>query len=112
MNSIPNKGDVGQLRDALAKMETDEGYFSYAPIAWDALSSGQREVLNQLLHTGPVFDGNIASKPCRDVLLEVGLATRCCFMGEDGYTAATYPALTVFKAGCAAPFKARPGSRG
>lgn len=101
-----------QLRDALTKMETDDGYFAYAPIAWDALSGGQREVLNQLLHQGPVWDGNIISKSARDDLLEVGLATRCCYMGEQGYTAATYKAYTVFRAGKAEPFPIKKGERG
>lgn len=112
MNSVHNKGNREQVLTARQRMQTDDGYFTYAPIVWDGLSSGQREQLNQLLHQGPVWDGNVISKCARDDLIDFGLATRCCFMGEAGYTAATYPALTVFKAGKAKPFPRKPGSQG
>lgn len=81
-------------------------------ILWESLDSGEREVLNQLLHTGPVWDGNIISKSSRDTLLDYGLAVRCCFMGEDGYTAASYEGLSVFKEGNDKPFKTKAGSIG
>lgn len=109
--SISNKGDRQQVLRALAAMENDDRYFSYAPIVWDGLSSGQREQLNQLLHQGPVADGNVISKSCRDELISFGLAVRCCYMGEQGYTAASYSAYTVFRAGKAAPMKARAAAR-
>jgi len=112
MSAVSNKGDHAQALRGLAIMDTDDGYFSGAPIVWDALSSGQREQLNQLLHQGPVWDGNVISKSCRDDLIDFGLATRCCFMGEQGYTAASYRALTVWKAGKAEAFKRKPGSQG
>jgi hypothetical protein len=112
MMQVSNKGDRRQAMRGLAIMDTGEGYFSGAPIVWDALSSAQREQLNQLLHQGPVWDGNVLSKSARDDLIDYGLAVRCCFMGEDGYTAASYPAVTVFKAGKAEPFKRKPGSVG
>jgi hypothetical protein len=107
-----NNGDSRQVFAALDRMKTDDGYFGAAPIIWDGLSSGQREQLNQLLHQGPIWDGNVLSKSARDDLISFGLATRCCFMGEDGYTVATYPAMTVFKAGKAKPFECKPGSVG
>lgn len=101
-----NKGDKQQVFRALASMMSDDDrYFSYAGIVWDGLSSAQREQLNQLLHQGPVYDGNVISKCARSELIEFGLATRCCYMGEQGFTAATYPAFTVFKAGKAEPMK-------
>ena len=112
MTTLSNTGDRKQVLAAREKMETGDGYFSYAAIVWDGLSSAQREQLNQLLHQGPVWDGNVICKSARTDLIEFGLATRCCFMGEDGYTAATYAALTVFKAGRAEPFKRKPGSVG
>jgi len=107
---ISNRGDADQLRVAMERMDTDEGYFSYAPIAWDALSSAQREVMNQLLHQGPVADGNIISKSARGDLIEAGLAVRCCYLGEQGFTAASYKAFTVFKAGRAERFPIKPGA--
>lgn len=111
MNVI-NKGNRKQVIDAMKDMEDDDKYLSYAPIVWDGLSSAQREQLVQLLFTGPVYDGSVISKSARDELIEYGLATRCCFMGEDGYTAATYPALTVFKSSKAESITAKPGVRG
>lgn len=111
MSGIVNRGDAKQLRVAVDRMDTDEGYFAYASIAWDALSSAQREVMNQLLHQGPVADGNIISKSARGDLIEAGLAVRCCYLGEQGFTAASYKAFTVFKAGRADPFPIKPGAR-
>lgn len=99
-----------QVADALAKMQTDEGYFTYGSVAWDGLDSGQREVLRQLLFQGPVWDGNIVSKGARDDLIDYGLATRCCFLGEQGYTAATYIAFSVFKQGGGVPIAKKPGT--
>lgn len=101
-----------QIREALAKMETDEGYFTYGAIVWDALSSGQREVLKQLLFQGPVWDGSIIAKSYRDDLIDYKLATRCCFLGEQGYTAATYTAYSVFKQGNGAAIPKKPGTPG
>lgn len=107
-----DKAQYEQLQNAIKAMEDDDKYFSYAPIVWDALTPAHREQLNQLLHQGPVWDGNVISKSHRSDLIDWGLATRCCFMGEAGYTAATYTALTVFKAGKSEPFTRRPGSQG
>jgi hypothetical protein len=67
--------------------------------AWQAMDSGQREVLRQLVFFGPVYDGDIASKSARDTLFPLGLAVRCAHKGDHGYTAATYTAVTVFRAG-------------
>lgn len=101
-----------QLTDALKRMNDDDGYFTYGAVAWDALDPSQREVLKQLLFQGPVWDGNIISKGHRDDLIEHGLATRCCFLGEQGYTAATYLAFSVFKQGGGTSLPKRPGSPG
>ncbi len=89
-----------QVTDALAKMGTDKGYFTYGAIAWDGLGPDLREQLRQLLFQGPVWDGFIISKHARTELIRYGLATRCCFMGDQGYTAATYLAFGVWKQGC------------
>lgn len=101
-----------QISDALAKMQDDDGYFTYGAIVWDALDPGLREQLKQLLFQGPVWDGNVVSKTARDELMHYGLATRCCFMGEQGYTAATYIAYSVFKQGSGTPIAKKPGSPG
>jgi len=102
-----------QVESALAAMkESDEKYFSYAPIVWDGLTTVQRDVLKQLLFQGPVYDGHIISKSDRNYLMSVGLAVRVCYLGEQGYTAATYPAFTVFERGGGTPIKAKSGERG
>lgn len=101
-----------QLQDAMKVLRGSEWRPAYAAIAWDALSQGEREQLNQLLHCGPVWDGSVLSKTDRDTLLDCGLATRCCFQGSQGYTAATYRALTVFKAGNAKPRAPKAGTQG
>ena len=106
------EASIKQLRNAIEAMEKDETSFLYASVAWDALSSAHREVLNLLIHQGPIFDGNIPSKSARDDLISVGLAVRCCYMGEDGYTAASYQGLEVFKAGKARPFPLKKAERG
>lgn len=61
---------------------------------WDGIGGTGQEQLTQLLK-GPTWDGDILSKHARDRLLHIGLATRCCMNGEQGYTAATYPAYTI-----------------
>jgi hypothetical protein len=97
---------TAQIKAAMAKMNaSDEGWFAYAPIVWDALTSSEREQLNQLLHQGPVYDGNVLSKAARSNLIDYGLAARCCYKGEQGYTAATYAAYTVFRSSKAVPMK-------
>ncbi len=107
---MSNFRTTDQVAVALERMKDDDAYFTYGALVWDALSPGQREQLKQLLYQGPVWDGNIISKACRDQLIEWGLATRCCFLGEQGYTAATYAAFSVAKQGRAAPLPRRPGT--
>ena len=103
---------MNQVTDALARMQDDDGYFTYGAVVWDGLDSGQREVLKQLLFQGPVWDGNVPSKAARDDLIRYGLAVRCCFLGEQGYTAATYLAYSVFTQGHGDPLPKKPGLPG
>lgn len=63
---------------------------------WGALNSGHRDVLRQVL-AKPTWDGDICSKSSRDDLIALGLAERCCFDFEDGYTTATYMAGSVWR---------------
>lgn len=102
-----------QVVNAIAAMRSDDGkYFSYGAIVWDGLTDGEREQLRQLLFQGPVWDGCVLSKSDRNSLIRYGLATRCCFKGEDGYTAATYLAYSVHKQGKGLPMKVRSGVEG
>lgn len=101
-----------QVTSAISAMrESDEKYFSYGAVAWDGLTPGEREQLKQLLFQGPVWDGCIISKSDRNQLMRYGLATRCCFMGEQGYTAATYLAYSVHKQGKGEDIATKPGIR-
>ena len=88
---------------AMAVLEDDnstsEAYDCAAYAAWHAMTGAQQEVLGQLIWHGPVYDGNIISKAARGDLFDFGLAVRCCFKGEQGYTAAAYRGLTIWKAG-------------
>ena len=75
-------------------------------------AKGDNERRLMINSIGPVWDGNVVSKAARNDLIGFGLATRCCFMGEQGYTAATYKAFTVFEQGKGTPFPKRPGTPG
>lgn len=101
-----------QIVKALAAMEDDDKYFSYGAIVWDALSDVERDQLKQLLFQGPVWDGCVLSKSARTQLIDYGLAVRCCFMGEQGYTAATYLAYSVHKQGKGGKLKNKQGVMG
>lgn len=54
--------------------------------------------LQQLVETGPVWDGYAISKSYRDDLIDLGLATRCVVRGQQGYTAATYLGFSLLRA--------------
>jgi len=99
-----------QLQAALKHMHPiDDRYTAAAALVWDALCEGQREQLKQLLFQGPVWDGNVVSKVyCWD-LVKLGLATRVCFLGKQGYVAATPQAFTVWKRGNGDAMTKKPG---
>ena len=48
------------------------------------------EPLYQLAKNGPVWDGNVISKSCRDSLLDAGACAKVLVRGEDGFNACTY----------------------
>lgn len=101
------------IRDAIAALYSDAPDAEQnVQIIWKLLEPVEQEVLRQLLFQGPVWEGNIISKRARDNLISYELACRCCFMGEQGYTAATYPALAVWRRVGAAPMPKKPGSPG
>lgn len=84
------------LAEAFNALRHDDFFDLGAFAVYTLLTSGQREVLRQVMEA-PTWDGNIASKSARDELIGMGLAVRCCFRGEQGYTAATYMAYSVMK---------------
>lgn len=65
----------------------------------EAMGNTLREQLAQLVQQGPVWDGNVVSKSGRDAVMRMGLASRVCVKGEQGYTAANYVGWDVHKAG-------------
>lgn len=67
---------------------------------WKTLSGSAQETLHGLCKNGPTYDGDVLSKTGRDELLRQKLASKIVVAnGEDGYQAATYLGLHVFKAG-------------
>lgn len=94
---------MGIARKAAAILEGAEWGSNEHEVAtfalWSALTGVQRDQLRQLLFTGPVWDGDVLSKSARGDLFPLGLAVRCCVKGEQGYTAASYRAYTIWNAG-------------
>lgn len=92
-----------QLIDDLTKRLIEEGsrggdgYFEYAHLVAVRLPKHLHESLRQLVN-GPVWDGDVVSRSCRNQLLQCGLAVRVCVKGEQGYAGATYFACAVNKA--------------
>lgn len=70
-------------------------YIETCKLIWKVLP---QDSLRQLMKV-PTWDGDVISKAARDDLIALGLATRCCFKMEQGYTVATYLAYTVWKYG-------------
>ena len=105
---LMDKIDAG---DTDYKINESKAYAAAAAEVWSCLNGLQREVLTHLLFQGPVCDGYIISKQARGDLFGWKLATRCCFMGEQGYTAATYRAFTIFDAGGGVPIAKKPGTQ-
>ena len=95
--SIMSKEDQAFLRELIDRgTRAQDGYFEYAHIAACLLPNDLHESLRQLVN-GPVWDGDVISKHCRDALLSFGLAVRVCFKGEQGHTGATYFGYSVSK---------------
>lgn len=84
----PEKPRIEQLLDCVRG--GGDGYEVACAELRAALTSAQREVLGQLVRSGPVWDGDVVSKSARDDLLRWGLASRAHYRGEQGYTVANY----------------------
>lgn len=69
---------------------------------WHALSSAAKETLRALVNKGPVEDGDVPSKCGRDELIILGLASKACVKGRQGFQTANYMGWEVLKAGDAA----------
>jgi hypothetical protein len=94
MNEI---SDLIFLKEIIRRGQfADKGYFEYVHIVACLLDKRLHESLTQLVN-GPVWDGDVVSKSMRDELIGLGLATRICCKGEQGYTGATYFGGSVSK---------------
>jgi hypothetical protein len=58
---------------------------------------GAIDTLVALVECGPLWDGNVPSKSGRDLLCEMGLATRCAVKGEDGYQVAILAGAAAYR---------------
>lgn len=99
--SIHDKAEV--IRAAARTMQKAKDSLSDEYVAAEyalrhALCPNPLAQLHQLVEQGPVWDGNVISKSDRDELLTLGLASRVCVKGEQGYTAANYRGWGVLKA--------------
>lgn len=92
------------MRDKIAKVlannpQCNSAYEVACYAMHHALESWQRNTLAQLIEHGPIWDGNILSKNGRDDLISLGLASRACVKGQQGFTVANYIGWDVYQIG-------------
>lgn len=95
-------GVLTELRERVVEFECAEyasdEYHAAAKGVWAKMTGAERDSLHQLLFAAsPVWDGDHISKSGRDGCIGAGLATRCVYQGEEGYTAATYRGAAVYR---------------
>lgn len=71
----------------------------YTFAIWQLLSPKSKETLMSLVLDGPLDDGEVLSKGSRDYLLKIGLASKGCLGGSDGYNFATNAGFRVARFG-------------
>ena len=85
---------------AMQKSDQCSSAYQVASYAmFHAIGATHREMLTQLVARGPVDDGDVMSKSARDDLITLGLASRVCVKGEQGFTAANYMGYDVLRVG-------------
>lgn len=77
--------------------QCDDHYACLCTALYILCSGAERETLTALVTLGPIWDGDIPSKASRDELLTLGLASRACVKGEQGYTVANYRGWDVWR---------------
>lgn len=89
---------VKQIRELVnqSRNDDDRNYFDYVEKIAKLFPYDLIEQLYQLVN-GPIFDGEVISKSDRDTLIEMGIATRVCCKGQQGYTASKYIGYTILK---------------
>lgn len=83
----------------LEKVDPDDLMDLGAHGVYHAMGGDAREVLHQLVKSGPVWDGDLISKSGRDTLLDLRLASKVCVNGKQGFQAANYVGWAVLMAG-------------
>jgi hypothetical protein len=78
----------------IAEQDDGDDYFNIVSSIALIFPSKLTEQLKQLVKN-PTYDGDVICKSYRDELLTIGLATRVCCGGQQGYTAAKYIAYSV-----------------
>ena len=89
---------IAQIRELVnhSRNDDDRNYFDYVEKIATLFPYDLIESLQQLVN-GPVFDGDLISKNYCDVLIKMGIATRVCCKGNQGYTASKYIGYTILK---------------
>ena len=98
---VGEEGDVIDDIPGLVEsgLSNNDLYFENAKKLYVVLrKTNHLEQLSPLVKFGPIWDGDVISKSKRDDLLRWRLAVRCCFKGEQGYTAGSYYGYTVSNA--------------
>jgi hypothetical protein len=87
--------------------QCDPDYERYCGAVYNLMLPAHRDTLRQLIFAGPVYDGDVISKAARDDLLSMGLASRACVAGEQGYTVANYRGWDVLNASIESKYQYR-----
>ena len=80
--------DIGYTFSLMTTSEIE--YFKEVATVAVELSSSEESVLIACHSSGPLEDGDVASKSARDSLLDKGFVAKVIVKGEDGYNACTY----------------------
>ena len=86
------------LRALTASEVGTEQFDQAAAEVYRLLPSAAKEALNQIVESGPVYDGDAhaPSKQPRDLLTSMGLICRVVMNGTDGWNAANYLGFKVY----------------
>jgi hypothetical protein len=90
---------INEIITALVELSNDDKYDYFDTVHAIALIFPKHliEQLTQLVN-GPVWDGDVISKADRNILFKMGIVTRVCYKGEQGYTGSKYIGYSILKA--------------
>jgi hypothetical protein len=61
------------------------------------MSGGEIDTLHAAFMSGPLHDGDVPSKSCRDTLLSEGFIAKVIVKGNDGFNACTYSGSVLYR---------------